>query len=153
MEMCPSMEIRYTLRLPRDTATVPLVRTICRDTMARLGVSSPCRSDVALALTEACANVVKHAGGVTEYEVTVLLAPDTCHIRVVDTGQGMSAGAEEVGTMPDPYDDGGRGIALMQQLVDRFAFHSRPEDGTVVHMEKALELDDHSVMRELARAY
>ena len=143
------MEIVYTLRLPRDTATVPLVRTICRDTMARLGVSSTCRSDVALALTEACANVVHHAAGVTEYEVTVLLGPDTCHIRVVDTGQGMEdPGA--LGEMPDPDYDHGRGIALMHLLVDRIDFLSRPEDGTVVHLEKTLELEENSLLRALA---
>ncbi|MGH8974394.1 MAG: ATP-binding protein [Acidimicrobiia bacterium] len=143
------MEILYTLRLPRDTATVPLVRTIFRDAMTRLGVSSACRSDVALALTEACANVVQHATGVAEYEVRVELAPETCHIRVVDTGQGLPAGGD-LGQMPDPDYDRGRGIALMQLLVDRMAFDSRPEDGTVVHLEKTLELEDHSLLRELA---
>ena len=53
------MEIRYSLRLPRDVVTVPLVRTICRDAMNRLGVTPDCQGDVALALTEACANVAR----------------------------------------------------------------------------------------------
>jgi serine/threonine-protein kinase RsbW len=144
------MQIVYTLRLPRDTATVPLVRTICRDAMTRLGVSASCRSDVALALTEACANVVQHAAGVTEYEVTVALGPATCQIRVVDTGQGMAPG-EGLGEMPEPDYDQGRGIALMHLLVDRIAFDSQPEAGTVVHLEKTLELDDHSLLRALGR--
>ena len=144
------MEILYTLRLPRDTATVPLVRTICRDAMARLGVSSSCRSDVALALTEACANVVHHAAGVTDYEVVVELANTSCHIRVIDTGQGWKGRAAMLGEMPDPDYDRGRGIALMNLLVDRIAFDSRPEDGTVVHLEKDLELDDSSLLRTLA---
>ncbi|MGH9035921.1 MAG: ATP-binding protein [Acidimicrobiia bacterium] len=143
------MDIVYTLRLPRDTATVPLVRAICRDAMTRLGVSSTCRSDVALALTEACANVVQHAAGVTEYEVTVELVPDTCHIRVIDTGQGIDDEGE-LGRMPDPDYDHGRGIALMQLLVDRIDFDSRPEDGTVVHLEKHLELEENSLLRNLA---
>lgn len=47
------MEITFEPRLPRDVATVPLVRTICRDAMGRLGVSAECSADVALALTEA----------------------------------------------------------------------------------------------------
>jgi serine/threonine-protein kinase RsbW len=142
------MEIVYTLRLPRDAATVPLVRTIFRDAMTRLGVSSSCRSDVALALTEACANVVQHAAGVTEYEVTVLLAPDTCHIRVIDTGQGIGD-QTELGQMPDPDYDHGRGIALMHLLMDRIDFESRPEEGTVVHLEKTLELEKNSLLRAL----
>ena len=143
------MEILYTLRLPRDTATVPLVRTICRDAMARLGVSPSCRSDVALALTEACANVVQHAG-VNEYEVVVELGKSSCHIRVIDTGQGLPDQETASGEMPDPDYDRGRGIALMHLLVDRIAFDSRPEDGTVVHLEKDLELEESSLLRTLA---
>ena len=146
------MEILYTLRLPRDTATVPLVRAMCRDAMARLGVSVSCRSDVALALTEACANVMQHADGVTEYEVVVNIEPESCHIRVIDTGQGMQGVTDrpELAEMPDPDYDGGRGIALMRLLVDRIAFDSRPEDGTVVHLQKDLELVDGSLLRVLA---
>lgn len=144
----PEMEIVYTLRLPRDSATVPLVRTLCRDAMTRLGVASSCRADVALALTEACANVVQHAEGVTQYEVLVELAPQTCHIRVVDTGQGLDT-RDELGEMPDAEDDRGRGIALMRLLVDRIAFDSRPEDGTVVHLEKSLELEEGSLLKAL----
>jgi len=41
------VEIRYSLRLPRDEVTVPLVRTICRDAMHRLGVTDDCQGDAA----------------------------------------------------------------------------------------------------------
>ncbi|MGH9041970.1 MAG: ATP-binding protein [Acidimicrobiia bacterium] len=143
------MEILYSLKLPRDTATVPLVRTLCRDAMTRLGVTSSCRGDVALALTEACANVVRHAAGVTEYTVTVELGPEHCHIRVIDDGEGLGDTAV-LAEMPDPDDDSGRGIALMSLLVDNVDFTSRPEDGTVVHLEKHLELEEGSLLRALA---
>ena len=78
------MEIRYSLHLPRDGVTVPLVRTICRDAMHRLGVTPDCQGDVALALTEACANVIRHAEGASEYEVAIEFCGALCHIRVVD---------------------------------------------------------------------
>lgn len=146
------MEIVYSLRLPRDSATVPLVRTVCQDAMTRLGVTSSCRADVALALTEACANVVRHAAGVTEYTVTVVLGPSHCHIRVIDDGQGLpdTAVLSDLSEMPGPDDDRGRGIALMSLLVDDIAFVSQPEDGTVVHLEKHLELEEGSLLRALA---
>jgi serine/threonine-protein kinase RsbW len=127
------VEIRYSLRLPRDEVTVPLVRTICRDAMKRLGVTADCQGDVALALTEACANVVQHAGGESEYEVLIEFTGETCHIR-----------AE---TILDQ--DNGRGIVLMRLLVDRIAFESRPEDGTIVHLQKRLELDEGAVLAAL----
>ena len=147
--MTRNMEIVYSLRLPRDSATVPLVRTLCLDAMTRLGVTSSCCADVALALTEACSNVVRHAAGVTEYTVTVQLGPSDCHIRVIDGGHGLPDTAVR-GEMPDPDDDTGRGIALMRVLVDDIAFVSRPEDGTVVHLEKHLELEEGSLLRALA---
>ena len=143
------MEIRYSLRLPRDVVTVPLVRTICRDAMSRLGVTLDCQGDVALALTEACANVVQHAGGdENDYEVQIEFAGAICHIRVLDQGRGIDlrdSGRTE--TILDQ--DSGRGIVLMRLMVDRIAFESRPEDGTIVHLQKRLELEDDAILAAL----
>jgi serine/threonine-protein kinase RsbW len=142
------VEIHYSLRLPRDAITVPLVRTICRDAMHRLGVTQDCQGDVALALTEACANVVRHAVGVSEYEVLIEFVSDTCHIRVVDHGGGIdlrdSARTEAVADR-----DSGRGVVLMRLLTDRVAFDSRPEEGTIVHLQKHLELEEGALLTAL----
>lgn len=139
------MEIACTFRLPRQAATVPVVRTICREAMTRLGISSTCRAEIALALTEACANVIQHAEGVPFYEVRIELRPDYCHIRVLDSGRGLRAAAFT--RMPAPDRDAGRGIALMDLLVDRLDVVSRPERGTVVDLEKALELEEDALLR------
>jgi serine/threonine-protein kinase RsbW len=142
------VEIRYSLRLPRDVVTVPLVRTICRDAMHRLGVTDDCQGDVALALTEACANVVQHAGGDSEYEVVVEFCGGVCHIRVLDNGRGIDLrDSNRTETILDQ--DSGRGIVLMRLLVDRLAFESRPEDGTIVHLQKRLELEEGAVLAAL----
>ncbi len=142
------MEIRYSLRLPRDVVTVPLVRTICRDAMTRLGVTADCQADVELALTEACANVVQHAGGENEYEVQVEFAGGICHIRVVDRGRGIDLrDSSRTETILDK--DSGRGIVLMRLMVDRIAFESRPEDGTIVHLQKRLELEENALLAAL----
>ena len=143
------MEIRYSLRLPRDVVTVPLVRTICRDAMHRLGVTPDCQGDVALALTEACANVVEHAEGVNEYEVVIEFCGGLCHIRVIDRGAGIDlTDSSRTETIPDR--ERGRGVVLMRLLVDRIAFESRPEDGTVVHLQKNLELEDGALLTALS---
>jgi serine/threonine-protein kinase RsbW len=142
------VEIRYSLRLPRDVVTVPLVRTICRDAMHRLGVTDDCQGDVALALTEACANVVQHAEGVTEYEVAIEFCGGLCHIRVVDKGAGINlTDSSRTETVLDR--EQGRGVVLMRLLVDRLAFESRPEDGTVVHLQKRLELEEGALLAAL----
>ena len=142
------MEIRYSLRLPRDVVTVPLVRTICRDAMHRLGVTPDCQGDVALALTEACANVVQHAEGVSEYEVNIEFCGGLCHIRVIDKGTGIDVtDSSRTETFLDR--DSGRGVVLMRLLVDRIAFESRPEDGTIVHLQKNLELEEGALLAAL----
>jgi len=142
------VEIRYSLRLPRDVVTVPLVRTICRDAMHRLGVTPDCQGDVALALTEACANVVQHAEGVSEYEVNIEFCGGLCHIRVVDKGAGIDiTDSSRTETFLDR--DSGRGVVLMRLLVDRIAFESRPEDGTIVHLQKNLELEEGALLAAL----
>jgi serine/threonine-protein kinase RsbW len=143
------VEIRYSLRLPRDVVTVPLVRTICRDAMHRLGVTPDCQGDVALALTEACANVVQHAEGVNEYEVVIEFCGGLCHIRVIDRGAGIDV--TDSGRTETALDrDSGRGVVLMRLLVDRIAFESRPEYGTVVHLQKQLELEDGALLTALS---
>jgi serine/threonine-protein kinase RsbW len=128
--------------------TVPLVRTICRDAMRRLGVTQDCQGDVALALTEACANVVQHAAGPNEYEVTIEFAADLCHIRVIDQGGGIDLRDSDP---PEPLVDQvtGRGVVLMRLLTDRVRFESRPEDGTVVHLQKRLELEEGALLTAL----
>lgn len=139
------VEIRYSLRLPRDVVTVPLVRTICRDAMHRLGVTPDCQADVSLALTEACSNVVQHADGESNYEVAVAFIEDTCHIRVLDRGRGIDL-TDSNRTEMALDGDSGRGIVLMKLLVDRVAFEDRPEDGTIVHLQKRLELQEGALL-------
>ena len=45
--------------------------------------------------------------------------------------------------------DSGRGIVLMRLMADRIAFESRPEDGTIVHLQKRLELEENALLAAL----
>ena len=56
------MEIKVALSLPRDAASVPVTRQVLDCCLDRLGVAADTRADIALALSEACANVIQHAG-------------------------------------------------------------------------------------------
>jgi serine/threonine-protein kinase RsbW len=135
-----ALALNLELVLPRDTATVPLVRHILKYTLTEFGVAAHCVSDVELAVTEACANVVEHAAGDDEYEIRTSLDGDRCDIRVIDTGHGFDhASMRHLETSPES--EGGRGLMLMQSLMDRIHFESEPELGTVVHLTKHLEFD------------
>lgn len=143
------MQVQFSLYLPRDAVTVPVARRLCRGAMEELGVSRACLTDVALAVTEACANVIEHSSDIDdEYEISVSVHEDTCEIRVIDTGRGFdheSLSDEIIDTSAER----GRGISLMRALVDNVQFESKPQAGTVVHLVKNLELDEDSPLRTL----
>jgi serine/threonine-protein kinase RsbW len=140
------MELSLALTLPRDEQTVPVARHVVRNAMEQVGVDETSVYDIELALSEACTNVLLHAGAGDEYEVRFHLADRRCRIRVVDVGHGFDSAAQR-GEGPRPEAERGRGLTLMRALVDRVRFTSRPEDGTVVTLEKELEFADPALLR------
>ena len=80
------MEIKMALYLPRDAASVPVTRRVLDRCLETLGVTPDTRADIALALSEACANVVQHAGPGEEYQVQVSARNKQCVIEVVNAG-------------------------------------------------------------------
>ena len=80
------MEIQMALYLPRDAVSVPVSRQVLDSCLETLGVTPDTRDDIALALSEACANVIQHAGPGEEYEVRVSARNCQCAIEVVNTG-------------------------------------------------------------------
>ena len=139
------MQITLALNLPRDGMSVPVARRIVDTSMRSVGVDDGCVDDIVLALTEACTNVLKHSGPGDEYEVTVRLDDSTCSIEVRDVGRGF-----DFATLSDDQAgadaERGRGVQLMKLLVDRVRFQSKPEAGSIVHMEKELEYRDGSLL-------
>ena len=144
------MEIDLGLSLPRDELSIPLVRRLCRSALAELGVSDDCVGDITVALTEACTNVLLHSGPGDEYEVRLTIDGRLCTLRIVDTGQGFDSADIAGHRKAADSDESGRGIQLMRALVDRVTFISKPEDGTVVRLEKELDLVADAPMRKLA---
>jgi serine/threonine-protein kinase RsbW len=129
------MEISLSLNLPREALTVPVARHVVRHAMEAVGVAAACVSDVELALSEACTNVLLHAGS-GDYDVRLDLADRTCSIRVVDVGRGLDPAAGD--PAPDAEAERGRGLVLLRALVDSVRFDTRPDAGTVVRLEKRL---------------
>ncbi|MEU0571907.1 ATP-binding protein [Nonomuraea sp. NPDC005983] len=129
------MEATMALRLPRDAASVPLIRQMFDATLNALGVEPVIRDDIELMLTEACANVIRHAGPSDEYTVSAGVYDDLCVIRVIDTGRGFDPHAVRP---PAPGAEHGRGLQIMRALADDIRFTNRRENGAVVCLEKRL---------------
>jgi serine/threonine-protein kinase RsbW len=146
------MQINYSLTLPRDALTVPVVRRLVRGAMVELGVHGQDISDVSLAVTEACGNVIEHSSATEDaYRVEITITEEVCHIRILDTGRGFDATTLQSPGLADDLAERGRGIRMIQALVDTAEFTSEPERGTVVHLEKRLRLEDDSLSRQIAQ--
>ncbi|RXS57118.1 ATP-binding protein, partial [Streptomyces sioyaensis] len=85
------MSIWWSLHLRREAASVPLARRLLLGTMETAGVDPDICYDLAVALSEACANAVEHGGDAAseDYRVTAFIDGDTCRIEITDSGPGF----------------------------------------------------------------
>lgn len=128
------MNISFSVELPVDAKSVPLARGLLRQALEHLDVSEVQIEELVLALTEACANVVQHAGD-DVYQVDVQIDDAMCRICVYDQGEGFDPAATPVPLSPL---DGGRGLLLMRALVDRLKFENTDDGRHGVVLEKRL---------------
>jgi len=131
------------LSLPREAVSVPVTRQVLDGCLASLGVTPETRADIALALSEACANVVQHAGPGEEYQVQVSVGNGQCVIEVVNTGGGTGAewvdGVTLTGDPVSPTAEHGRGLKMINAVVDNLQLTGNGRQGTTVHFEKKLD--------------
>lgn len=130
------MRMSVRLNLPREVDSVPAVRRLLRCALSILKVDRQAGADLEIALTEACANVVKHAAGAEKFEVTLDVAEDHCAIDVLDNGAGFDT-ATAIGANPDSDSERGRGLYLIRALSDNVRMQSTPRRGCLIHFEKS----------------
>lgn len=123
-----SIALRLALHLPRDAATVPVVRRLLDQALRTLGVDGGCRDDIGLILTEACANVIEHALQIDDYEIIIEVSSVRCVIHVINAGAVVDpsrlslapAGSPLVGleSLDAVLDEHGRGLHIIRSLAD-----------------------------------
>lgn len=140
--------ISIALQLPRDRMSVPVIRHLARYALKELGVTEEVAFDVELALSEACTNVLSHSGPGDAYQVSISIRAEHCELRITDTGRGFDhVTVRERVAGQDA--ERGRGLTLMQTVMDQVAFVSEPERGTLVLLTKKLSFDEESPARVL----
>jgi serine/threonine-protein kinase RsbW len=140
------VQVTVRFELPRDAVTIPILRRLCGSSLAVVGADDEIVQDVELALTEACANVLKHAETGTVYEVIVGFDEHRAFLDVVDHGAGFDPTKI---VSPEPDDETGRGLQLMRELMDSVRFDSASGSGTTVHLEKNLSWKPDAVIHQL----
>jgi serine/threonine-protein kinase RsbW len=144
------MSIWWSLHLRREAASVPLARRLLMGTMETAGVDPDISFDLSVALSEACANAVEHAGTATGYSVTAQIDGDRCRIEVADAGPGLPRDRfrrpARALTRMGRHAEHGRGLIMIEALVDHVDFHDRPGHGTVVAFDKVLKWRDDALL-------
>ncbi|MDI5971456.1 ATP-binding protein [Streptomyces sp. SL13] len=141
------MSIWWSLHLRCEAASVPLARRMLLGTMETAGIDPDISYDLSVALSEACANAVEHAAttgtGPDEYRVTASIDDDRCHIEVTDSGPGFPVvrGPRPVRTLHGhaSYAESGRGLFLIEALMDHVQISNTPGNGAVVTFDKSLK--------------
>ncbi|GAA3053581.1 serine/threonine-protein kinase RsbW [Streptomyces olivoverticillatus] len=144
------MSIWWSLHLRREAASVPLARRLLIGAMETAGVDPETSYELAVALSEACANAVEHGGDAsTGYRVTALIDGDTCRIEVIDSGPGFAerprrprhqARTPYPMTPASPHEEHGRGLFLIESLTDHVRVRNGPgRRGAVVSFDKILK--------------
>ncbi|MCL6297393.1 ATP-binding protein [Streptomyces kronopolitis] len=154
------MSIWWSLHLRREAASVPLARRLLLGTMETAGVDPDICYDLAVALSEACANAVEHGGDAAseDYRVTAFIDGDTCRIEITDSGPGFRPRpapsapphtAEDRALAPAPvptpaqapaFAEDGRGLFLIEALTDHVHYRNRTgRPGAVVSFDKILK--------------
>jgi len=146
-------EVRFCLVLEREMLSVPVMRQVLGDTLRGVGVNEDSVADILLAATEACTNVVLHAGqSAAAYTVaaTVDGGAGACRVEVTDGGRGCHAprGTRGRGSRGHPsLAESGRGFAIMRACVDAVTLRSEPGRGTRVVLDKRIYLDEGPLAR------
>jgi len=168
----PGKDVRFCLVFPRESLSIPVMRRVLGDTLSRLGVDEDSISDLLLAVTEACTNVLRHAGPGRRYELVVQVGKNRCVLQVLDNGRGFDqaklrtarrAHLRRPPVRPVPLlrrrvrsadiaqlPESGRGLAIMRACVDDVSLRSGPGHGTVVQLRKRIELRDDAPLANLS---
>ncbi|HZU56515.1 MAG TPA: ATP-binding protein [Actinocrinis sp.] len=147
------MDVNWTLLLPREAESVGKARRMLRDTATLAGMDPDVSFDLGVALTEACANVIEHAGQAEGYWVAAGISDERCWIDVIDNGVGFAprrltehSAATKSGRQPRlaavsiaDTPEGGRGLMLIEALCDRVDIRNHPARGAMIHFERDLK--------------
>jgi serine/threonine-protein kinase RsbW len=129
-----------SIRLPSTTDQVAKADEFLESWLREIGVSEDTIANLAIAVTELVNNAIKHGNKLNKNKmvtVSVKYTPERIEITVTDEGEGF-----EPGDVPDPLADEnllkeiGRGIFIVNSLIDDVKFEFPPGGGTRVTITK-----------------
>lgn len=133
------MRLQVDLTVPTEARLISQTRRVFTGYLEEMGVDMDDVSDVGVALSEACSNVLRHAdlGKDESFRLRAELRPEEIVVSVEDDGVGLPANAGA--NHADPDATSGRGLHLIRALMTSVSVESTPaRQGTRIRMRKSL---------------
>ncbi len=130
--------IRVTI--PSDVRYLEPLRTMIQETAALAGLGRDAAAEVELAVTEGCANVIRHCYCNSDREridLVFTFSKDVYEVRIDDYGTFVDP-ARIKGRPLDEVRPGGLGVHLMQRVMDEVSYTENRWGGTSLTMRKRL---------------
>jgi serine/threonine-protein kinase RsbW len=117
-----------------------MARRFLTTALSLMGEAEACRADLALAVTEACANAVRHAHGTSDYQLTISASRDRCIVEVADRGTGADHQLlrTRLDGPPPNLAERGRGLLLIRACMDTVDIDPVYPRGLAIRMVKSL---------------
>jgi len=128
----PAVPPDFRASVPAESTQVRPLRHALLAWLADAGVGEPEATEITVACGEACSNAIEHAYGfdpARRVEVTARIRAGRVQVEVADTGGWRSPGPRT--------EERGRGIGIMEQLMDEVTLESGPS-GTTVRFTRGL---------------
>ena len=128
---------KKNLRIPSQTDKLVLARKFVADAAKVFGFAEDDVNNIALAVDEACTNIIKHAYHyATDKEIDIVISMKKPEFEIVIQDGGNHFNPQRV-PVPDMkeyishYKRGGLGMYLMKKLMDKVEYSNQPRKNVV----------------------
>ena len=132
-----------TLEFPSEYKFLNLVDLLCTELVGDMGFPPEIQNEISISVIEACTNSLEHGNKCCPEEnvrVVMTVFPDRFQVEAIDHGEGFDF-EEYMKHIPDPADIAhlrGRGIYIMQHMMDELTYEMLPKRGIKATLVKYL---------------
>ena len=128
----PNSDVVLDFQVPPQPHLCGVVRQGVADFARTHGVVDDDLGHFLMALGEALANAIEHAGAAEPIAIEVRVAKDRIVATIQDRGIGFPSEMSARPDLPEASAERGRGLPIMRRCADIFAVRSIPGKGTAV---------------------
>lgn len=144
------MSERIVIEFPSDYQYLNLVDLLCGEIMADMNFTREARNEISISVIEACTNALEHGNECCperSVRTAFVKLPDRLVIEVFDHGTGFDY-TDYMQHIPDPsniHKLRGRGIYIMNTMMDGLSFEMLPNGGMMVKLEKLVSQEKRKI--------